>query len=172
MPHRNNFLLSKLEPAILERIAPHLVVVNLAMSEVLAETHQRVEKVYFPHSGIISCVVELHGGGAIETGMIGNDGVFGASQALDDKVSLNHVVIQFPGEASVIASDRIREVADQIPALRGLLVKYEQFFLAHVQQTAACNAAIPYRRAPANGSCASTNSREPTCPSPRNFWRG
>jgi CRP-like cAMP-binding protein len=49
-------------------------------------------------------------------------------------------VIQFPGEASVIASDRIREVADQIPALRGLLVKYEQFFLAHVQQTAACNA--------------------------------
>jgi CRP-like cAMP-binding protein len=96
--------------------------------------------VYFPHSGIISCVVELIGGGAIETGMIGNDGAFGASQALDDKVSLNHVVIQIPGSASVIDSDRIREAADELPAFRGLLLKYEQFFLAQVQQTAACNA--------------------------------
>jgi hypothetical protein len=43
-------------------------------------------RLYFPHSGIISCVVELVGGGAIETGMIGKDGNFGASQALDDKV--------------------------------------------------------------------------------------
>src|SRR5829696_4001071 len=102
--------------------------------------HQRIETVYFPHSGIISCVVELLGGGAIETGMIGKDGEFGATQALDDKVSLNHVVIQVSGVASVISSDRIREIANEIPAFRGLLVKYEQFFLSQVQQTAACNA--------------------------------
>jgi CRP-like cAMP-binding protein len=106
----------------------------------LAETHQRVEKVYFPHTGIISCVVELVGGGAIETGMIGNDGAFGGAQALDDKVSLNQVVVQVAGTASVVTSDLIREVADDIPAFRGLLIKYEQFFLAQVQQTAACNA--------------------------------
>jgi hypothetical protein len=72
--------------------------------------------------------------------MIGKDGEFGASQALDDKVSLNHVVIQVGGMASVIASDRIRDVANELPALRGLLVKYEQFFLAQVQQHVACNA--------------------------------
>jgi CRP-like cAMP-binding protein len=140
MPHSKNFLLNRLAADLLSRIAPHLSVVQLVHGEVLAETHQRVYKVYFPHSGIISCVVELVGGGAIETGMIGNDGAFGASQALDDKVSLNHVVIQIPGSASVIDSDRIREVADELPAFRGLLLKYEQFFLAQVQQTAACNA--------------------------------
>ena len=140
MPHSKNFLLNRLAADLLGRIAPHLSVVQLAHGEVLAETHQRVHKVYFPHSGIISCVDELIGGGAIETGMIGNDGAFGASQALDDKVSLNHVVIQIPGSASVIDSDRIREVADELPAFRGLLLKYEQFFLAQVQQTAACNA--------------------------------
>jgi len=108
---------------------------------VLAETHQRVQKVYFPHSGIISCVVELRGGGAIETGMIGKDGAWGASQALDGKVSLNHVVMQVPGTASVIDSDHIRILATEHPALRSLLVQYEQFFLAQVQQSAACNAA-------------------------------
>jgi len=141
MPHRKNFLLNRLEPDLLAQIRPHLSLLELQHSDVLAETHQRIEKVYFPHSGIISCVVELVGGGAIETGLIGNDGEFGASQALDDKVSLNHVVMQVGGTASVISSNHVREFADELPAFRGLLVKYEQFFLAQVQQTAACNAA-------------------------------
>jgi CRP-like cAMP-binding protein len=140
MPHHKNLLLNLLEPEFLARIVPHFNVVELGHLDVLAETHERIEKVYFPHSGIISCVVELAGGGAIETGLIGNDGEFGASQALGDKVSLNHVVTQVGGMASVIASDRIREVADEVPAFRGLLVRYEQFFLSQVQQTAACNA--------------------------------
>jgi CRP-like cAMP-binding protein len=140
MPHSNNFLLARLDPDLLERLSPHLTVSELQHTDVLAETHQRIEKVYFPHTGIISCVVELVGGGAIETGMIGNDGAFGGAQALDDKVSLNHVVVQVAGIASVITSDLIREVADDLPVFRGLLIKYEQFFLAQVQQTAACNA--------------------------------
>lgn len=140
MPHRKNFLLNRLGLDVLDRISSGLAVVPLAQGEVLAETHARIEKVYFPHTGVISCVVETIGGGAIETGMIGNDGVFGASQALDDKVSLNHVVMQVPGNVSIISSDLLREAADAIPTFRGLLVKYDQFFLAQVQQTAACNA--------------------------------
>jgi hypothetical protein len=49
-------------------------------------------------------------------------------------------VIQVPGAASIIDSDRLREAADAVPSFRKLLVGYEQFFLGHVQQTAACNA--------------------------------
>jgi CRP-like cAMP-binding protein len=140
MPHSKNFLLNRLDADVLDRLSRDLSVIQLPHGQVLAETHERVEKVYFPHGGIISCVVETIGGGAIETGMIGNDGAFGSSQALDDKVSLNHVVMQVSGPASMISSDHIRKAADELPILRGLLVKYEQFFLAQVQQTAACNA--------------------------------
>jgi hypothetical protein len=39
-----------------------------------------------------------------------------------------------------MSSDDLRAVTDDVPVFRGLLVKYEQFFLAQVQQTAACNA--------------------------------
>jgi CRP-like cAMP-binding protein len=140
VPHSQNFLLGRLPADLLGRLAPELSVIDLSLGDVLAETHARVEHVYFPHSGIISSVVETLGGGAIETGMIGKDGEFGALQALDDKVSLNHVVIQVPGSASVISSDRLRQVIDTYPLFRALLIKYEQFFLAQVQQTAACNA--------------------------------
>ena len=141
MPHhRDNFLLNLLEPGMLDQIEPQLSIIDLPREQVLAETHARIERVYFPHSGIISCVVELVGGGAIETGMIGKDGAFGASQALDDKVSLNHVVIQLAGTASLMSSDHLREHADALPAFRAVLIKYDQFFLAQVQQHVACNA--------------------------------
>jgi CRP-like cAMP-binding protein len=140
MPHRNNFLLNRLEPDLLARIQPHLALVELPQSKVLARSNELVEKVYFPHSGIISCVVELKGGEAIATGMIGKDGAFGAGQALDDHVSLNEVVMQVAGAASVISSERIRDVAEELPAFRRLLVSYELFLFAQVQQSAACNA--------------------------------
>jgi CRP-like cAMP-binding protein len=71
--------------------------------------------------------------------MIGKDGAFGCSQA-DDKVSLNHVVSQVAATVSVISSDLLRQAADELPAFLSFLVKYERFFLAHVQQPAACNA--------------------------------
>ena len=138
--HRDNFLLNLLEPDMLHQIEPQLSIIDLHRELVLAETHERIERVYFPHSGIISCVVELIGGGAIETGMIGKDGVFGASQALDDKVSLNHVVIQLAGTASLMSSDDLRQHTEALPAFRALLIKYDQFFLAQVQQHVACNA--------------------------------
>lgn len=140
MLHGANLLLSRLAPAALARITPHLATAELKATQILAETHALVERVYFPHSGIISCVVELIGGGAIETGMIGKDGAFGASQALDDKVSLNLVMVQISGTASVISSDRLRALVAELPDLRATLVSYDQFFVAQVQQTAACNA--------------------------------
>jgi CRP-like cAMP-binding protein len=140
MPHASNFLLGHLAPAMLARLAPHLSVVELTGGEVLAEPHEHIQRVYFPHSGIISCIVELADGSTIETGMIGNDGVFGACHALDDKVSLNLVTTQIAGKASAILPERLRSLANELPDFRALLIKYEQFFLAQVQQTAACNA--------------------------------
>jgi CRP-like cAMP-binding protein len=141
MPHRNNFLLNLLDPAVLRQIEPHLSVVDLKKDAVLAETHERIKKVYFPHSGIISCLVELIDGGAIQTGMIGRDGNLGASQALDDKVSLNNAVTKIAGRASLMSSDRLREKADALPAFRKVLIQYDHFFLSQVQQNVACNAA-------------------------------
>jgi CRP-like cAMP-binding protein len=138
--HRDNFLLNLLEPDVFDQIEPQLSIIDLPREQVLAETHQQIETVYFPHSGIISCVVELKGGGAIETGMIGRDGTFGASQALDDKVSLNHVVIQLAGTASLMASNHLRQQTAAHEEFRAVLIKYDQFFLAQVQQHVACNA--------------------------------
>ena len=55
-------------------------------------------------------------------------------------MSLNHVVTQVTGTASLMSSDHLRKQADEVPAFRSLLIKYDQFFLAQVQQNVACNA--------------------------------
>jgi CRP-like cAMP-binding protein len=138
--HLENQLLASLDPSVLAELEPDLRIVHINQGEVINETHTTVQKVYFPHGGIISCVVELIGGGAIETGMIGKDGQYGAAAALDHKVSLNLVVMQIAGDASVVDADRLRDLVVLHPKLREQVMAYEQFFLSHVQQTCACNA--------------------------------
>jgi CRP-like cAMP-binding protein len=141
MPHQENQLLARLRQSDFDAIRPNLRVVDLVQHQVLADDHNKIETVYFPHSGILSFIVELKNGMAIETGMVGRDGVFGSSQALDGKVSLNKVTVQVSGQASVMDADRLRHAANSMPDFRALLIKYDLLFLAHVQQTAACNAA-------------------------------
>ena len=140
MPHSQNAILARASPVDLEDLRPHLRQINLEHGRVLAESRQRVDQVYFPHGGILSCVVELEDGAAIESGMIGNDGVFGAAQALDDKLSLHKVVVQVPGSATIVEAKHLKAVTQSSPELLALLIKYDEFFLAQVQQTAACNA--------------------------------
>ncbi|MDB5521242.1 MAG: hypothetical protein JWQ82_839, partial [Tardiphaga sp.] len=138
--HLDNHLLARLDRSLFATVEKHLKIVDLRQEDVIAQTHGTVHKVYFPHCGIISCVVELIGGGAIETAMIGKDGQFGGGPALDHKVSMNHVVMQVPGTVSTIDADRLRLLAQENPVLREMMICYEQFIVAHVQQTAACNA--------------------------------
>ena len=140
MPHSKNQILSRVSLVDFEDLRPHLRLVELEHGMVLAQSRQRLHQVYFPHSGIISCVVELENGSAIESGMIGNDGVFGASQALDGKLSLNKVMVQVPGQGTVVDADHLKAVALSSPNFLKLLITHESFFLGQVQQTTACNA--------------------------------
>jgi CRP-like cAMP-binding protein len=142
-----NILLQTIEAAGIKELQPHLSVRELKQDHFVADTGEPVKWVYFPHSAVLSCVVGLADGGAVAGGLIGKDGAFGAVQALDSMVSLNKVVVMVPGTASVVEAHHLVRAAEAVPALRRILLTYEQFFLAQVQQTAACNALhdIPMR---------------------------
>jgi CRP-like cAMP-binding protein len=132
--------LTLLPAADLALFEADLRVVEMPQGQVLAEPHQLIEKLYFPHTGIVSYVVEMSDGNMIETGMVGRDGVVGALQAIDDKVSPNKIIVQVPGKASVVDIDIMRKAVDGSSSLRVMLAKHEQFFLAQVQQSVGCNA--------------------------------
>jgi len=141
--HFQNQLLAMLPSEDFDQLLPHLTVVELVHGKLLAEPRQMIERVFFPHAGIISYVVPLSDGAAIETGMVGRDGVAGAGEVLDGKLSINRVMVQVPGVGSVMNADQLRAAAEARPNIRRYLHKYAQYFLGQAQQTAACNATHP-----------------------------
>jgi CRP-like cAMP-binding protein len=140
---KENRLLQMLPAGDRAALAQHLRPMQLKAGDVLAEPGDDIRSVYFPHAGIISFMVELEDGSFVQTVMVGRDGVVGAAQALDNKRSINKIVVQIPGLASVIDRNPLRDLAERHSAIRDVLAAHEQFLIADIQQTAACNARHP-----------------------------
>lgn len=140
MAQSPNMLLNTLPAKTFAAIEPHLKTVELVHGEILGEAGDSITRVYFPHSGVISLVVELSVGDMIETAMVGRDGALNISSALDGKVSLNKAIVQLAGAASTIDVDQLRKIVREFDAFRSLLIRHEQVLFAQSQQSAACNA--------------------------------
>jgi CRP-like cAMP-binding protein len=139
-PHSPSRFLSSMEPADLAGLSAHLEVLDLPQETVLFEGGDPINAVYFPHSGLVSLVIDLASGQSIEAGMIGSDGVAGASWAAGNTVALNRAVMQVAGRASVLNPEPFRAAVEQSIALRMKVLQHEQFVIAQAQQAAACNA--------------------------------
>jgi CRP-like cAMP-binding protein len=140
IPRSPNHLLASLPISDFELLRQHLETVELIQEVVLVGAGDRLRQVFFPHSGVISLVVSLAGGGMVEVAMIGLDSVFGGSAALDGGISLTDAIVQLPGTASILDVAVLRTVASQSIAFRTTLIRHEQALFAQAQQSAACNA--------------------------------
>jgi CRP-like cAMP-binding protein len=131
---------------IRSQLEPHFATAELTQGDVLAEPLERLRRVYFPFSGIISFMVPLENGSLVQTAVVGEDSAVGALQALAGRVSPNKIVVQIPGRAAVIDADEFSKIAQTAPRIRSLILSHEQFFLAEVQQSVACNAVHSVRQ--------------------------
>lgn len=148
MAENENALLSSLLKSVgaQSRLKPYLRTADLQQGQVLAEPLEPMDHVYFPYSGAVSFLVPLQDGHLVQTGVVGRDGVVGAVQALDGKISSSRIIVRVPGRAAVVQAERLAEVVRDYPALRSLIQTHEQFFLSEVQQSAACNAVHPVQQ--------------------------
>lgn len=132
--------LSELAAEARKLIQPHLNLVPLEARDVVARPYSKIEKAYFPVSTTFVVDIELKNDASFTTGLIGSDGLLGAGMALDDRVSLYSVSALSTGYAYSIAVQTLKELLLSIPEFRKRALAYEQYFLAQVQQTAACSA--------------------------------
>ncbi|OLB75102.1 MAG: hypothetical protein AUI16_12860 [Alphaproteobacteria bacterium 13_2_20CM_2_64_7] len=139
--HSSNLLLASLSPENMDALVPHLRVVQLPRDTVLFEAGDTIKAVYFPHTGIVSLVVDLASGEIVETAMIGRDSLVGGSAAVADDIALDRAVVQVAGMASVVDVGTFRGLAQQSHTFNATLARHRQFILAQAQQSAACNAA-------------------------------
>jgi len=94
-----NLLLDDLGRPARERIMRRAEPVQLAFGTVLCELDEPIEHVYFPLTASISLVAKVGDHAPLEMGMIGNEGMLGATLILGVPSAPLRGVVQGDGEA-------------------------------------------------------------------------
>ena len=136
---RRNTLLAALPAASLAALLPHAEVATLPRRQVLAEEGETLHHALFPLDGVVSLASAMEDGAQSETGMIGREGLVGAEAVLDGPGALGCYVVQIPVEALRLPFARLAAAAAENPALRSLLLRFVEAFLAQTLRLVACN---------------------------------
>lgn len=145
LPLRNeNLLLASLPDAERKRLSPYLEEVVLDFRQVLIEPNKEITEVYFPHDAITSTIQEMYDGAAVETGLMGLEGLVGVQLWLHARTTPTRTFVQVAGKAhQMSAANFIKHVRDTSSPLNELCAKYVHAFLNMTSQTAACNRLHP-----------------------------
>jgi len=139
----SNRVLNSLARSEYEHLSQHLERVRLSQGEVLCQPEEPVTHVYFPNRGVVSLVSVFEGGGMVEVGMVGNEGVFGVCAFLGSLTTPLLAQVQLPGEGFRMRADVLKREFAKGGLLQDMLLRYTQAFITQVAQTAACNRAHP-----------------------------
>jgi CRP-like cAMP-binding protein len=138
MPVRNK-LLSSLPAAAFERLRPYLERVTFKAHERLVKSGAHTEHVYFPEAGLVSLMLSLEDGAAIEVGLIGHEGLVGVLPALGASRVTSEAVVQIAGSGLRMRTEVLRREVGLERALRDALVRFLEALFIQVAQSVACN---------------------------------
>jgi CRP-like cAMP-binding protein len=136
---RENSILAALPAEEMERIAPFLTPVALALGQVIYEPKETIQRVYFPTSAVVSLITILENGSTVEAGMIGPTGMVGISIILGAEATTSRAVIQHSGEALMMTAVAIKDLFKLGGQLLKSLLLFMHDLFTQVSQTAACN---------------------------------
>ena len=112
--------------------------VQLALGDVLCEPGQATRHVYFPVDAFIALLTQVDGHANLEIGMVGREGMLGASLALGETTTPLRAIVLGPGAARRVDSiDFQREMARSV-ALQRNLSRYVVVMMAQLASSAAC----------------------------------
>lgn len=134
-----NKLLATLPHDDLNLLQGHFTIEPLAQNTSLFNVDDEIKHVSFPLSGMVSLLVVLNNGDAVETATVGREGVVGAMAGLGFHRSHVRAVIQLPGVVARIPALEFKKIAASSKAISTLCVSYNETLLAQARITAACN---------------------------------
>ena len=138
MPSRN-LLLQSLGPA-LEQIRGRLSPAALKAGQVIYEPGERVERVYFPTSGLISARGLLESGHQMECVLVGRTNALGAVAALGFHSSLTRDVCLVESHAWTMSLADLQAAARSTPGIEQQLKRYSFGQMAYAVRAGVCNA--------------------------------
>jgi CRP-like cAMP-binding protein len=137
---QRNWLLARMEPEDREALERAGKPVKLAQGNILFEPEDEVHHVWFVHSGAISMVTVMADGSAVESLMIGREGVTETAPGAGRKRATVRAVVQLPGEALRVDAARFHELVSERAGVRAVMDLHHGRAMTELQQHAACNA--------------------------------
>ena len=135
-----NTILRAIELSVRARFESRFELVDLAKGQILLETGDPVEWVYFPDSGLIGLAAETTGGESAQCAVVGYSGAVGVFEACGSRRAFYRAVVQVPGRAWRARAGVYRELFDASANLRTAVHKLVEVLLAEARQYVACNA--------------------------------
>jgi CRP-like cAMP-binding protein len=136
---QGNRLLAALPAADLESLAPLLEPVQVDVGAVLCEPGDPIRHIYFPHDSLVSLLAVAEGRMTLEVGLVGREGMLGATVALGHDTAQVRAIVQRAGSASRMDSALFRTEFARNPSLQRVLYRYTDTLLAQAIQIAVCS---------------------------------
>jgi CRP-like cAMP-binding protein len=134
-----NRLLSALPDAVRHRLWPDLHPVEWSIQQTVYEAGDPIEQVYFVEEGMACIVVIMADGATAEVGMIGCEGLVGASALLGGEAAAQHVIVQIPGAALRMNAAQCKAAFAQHAAFHEGILRFVGALLNLSGQIAACS---------------------------------
>jgi CRP-like cAMP-binding protein len=140
MNPKQNHLLAILPEKTYSILLPHLQIVRLPQGQILHLPGHIIEEVYFPLDCLLSITITMIDGSTVETGLVGRRDVLGINALMGGKeTTQTEFIVQLSGIAVKIKALIMREMFQQDPKFRDIMLRYFQAYIAQISQTTACN---------------------------------
>ena len=136
---RQNRILAALTANDFGRLQDDLELVSLKLGQVLYESGDSLNHVYFPATCIVSLVFTTSKGSSAELAITGNDGLVGIPLVLGGDTTTHRAVIQSAGTAYRLRMEIMRWELDQGGELLHLALRYTQALMTQMAQSVVCN---------------------------------
>lgn len=137
--HEQNQLLAALPDSAKKRIFPRLKLVEMHLGDVIYESGQPIEFVYFPTNCIISLLYVMINGSSAEISVVGKEGMAGIAVFMGGDSTPSRTVVQSKGYAYRMPAQELRDEFNYSPEVRVLTLRYTQSLITQMSQTAVCN---------------------------------
>ncbi len=135
----DNRLLAALPTAELTRLLPHFVQVDYPTGTVLHPPDTEIEHVYFPVRGVASVVGLGTEGEAVDTAMIGAEGMVGLPVFLGTGQMPVQAMVQIDMVAYRMSASDLRDELGRGGTLVNVLLRYSQMVMVELAQLVLCN---------------------------------
>ena len=138
-PALQNHLIAALPEAEYLRLRDKFELVSLKLGQVIYESGDRLNHLYFPTTSIISMLYIMENGGTAEIGIAGNNGLIGYAIFMGGETTSSRAIVQIAGDAVRMKAADAKKAFAIGGRFQDLLLRYTQSLITQISQTAVCN---------------------------------